>query len=60
MAAKIEREVSVDVDMVHGRYGEYKVLVDGKTVVDAGAKAIIGIIPSGGEVVAAVKASLPK
>lgn len=44
--------------MVHGRYGEYKVLVDGKVVVDGGAKVILGIMPSGDSVVEAVRASL--
>jgi hypothetical protein len=44
--------------MVHGRYGEFKVLVDGDVVVDAGAKAILGVLPSGRKVVDAVKARL--
>jgi len=44
--------------MIHGHYGEYKVLVDGKTVIAGGAKVILGIMPSGDEVVAAVKNGL--
>jgi hypothetical protein len=44
--------------MVHGRYGEYKVLVDGDDVIDAGALAALGIAPSARKVVAAVKQRL--
>lgn len=58
MAARIRRDVGADVDMVHGRYGEFKVLVDGDVVVDAGAKAVLGVLPSGKKVVDAVKARL--
>ena len=35
-AAKLRRDLAIDVEMVHGRYGEYKVLVDGRTVIDGG------------------------
>jgi hypothetical protein len=44
--------------MVKGRYGEFKVLVDGQTVVNAGALAALGVLPSGRSVVDAVKARL--
>ena len=44
--------------MVKGRYGEFKVLVDGHTVVDAGALAAFGVLPSGRKIVDAVKAKL--
>ena len=44
--------------MVKGRYGEFKVLVDGETVVDAGALAALGVLPSGIKVTLAVKAKL--
>ncbi len=46
--------------MVRGHYGEFKVLVDGETVVDGGALAALGVSPSGGTVVAAVKERLSK
>jgi hypothetical protein len=36
--------------MVHGRYGEFKVLVDGEPVVDGGSLAFLGIMPSAREV----------
>jgi hypothetical protein len=36
--------------MVRGRYGEFKVLVDGEPVVDGGSLAALGVLPpeSGG------------
>ena len=44
--------------MVHGNYGEFKVLVDGHVVVDGGSLAFLGVLPSGRDVVAAVRTSL--
>ena len=44
--------------MVHGRYGEFKVLVDGETVVDGGALAVLGLLPSGSKVLETVRARL--
>jgi hypothetical protein len=58
VAARLRRELRTDVEMVHGKYGEFKVLVDGKTVVDAGALAILGVLPSGKKVVDSVRARL--
>ena len=58
MAARIERELHVDVEKIKGRYGEYRILVDGRIIIDGGAKALFGIFPSGKKVVDAVKARL--
>jgi hypothetical protein len=44
--------------MVRGRYGEFKILVDGHTVIDAGALAVLGVLPSGRKIVEAVRARL--
>lgn len=44
--------------MVHGRYGEFKVLVDGDTVIDGGALAALGMLPSGRKVLDAVRKRL--
>lgn len=44
--------------MVRGRLGEYKVLVDGDTVIDAGALAMVGVLPAGRKVVDAVRTRL--
>ena len=58
MAARIRRDLHADVEMVHGKYGEFKVLVDGKIVVDGGALAFMGVLPSRREVLEAVRAKL--
>ena len=58
MAARLRRELGEEVDMVHGHYGEFKVLVDDAIVVDPGAKAVLGILPSGRRIVEAVRARL--
>lgn len=44
--------------MVRGGYGEFKVLVDGTTVVDGGALAPMGILPGGRRIVDAVRERL--
>jgi len=46
--------------MVHGRYGEFKVLVDGKTVVDGGSLAFLGITPSIRDTTEAVRDALAR
>lgn len=60
MAAKLRRELKIDVDTEHGRYGEYKVLVDGEVVVDGGALAVFGLLPSGSKSVSAVRDRLSR
>jgi hypothetical protein len=44
--------------MVHGRYGEFTVLVDGETVIDGGALAALGVLPSGRKIVDVVRVRL--
>ena len=58
MAARIKRELHVDVDKIKGHYGEYKILVDGETIFDGGATALLGILASGKKVVDAVQRKL--
>ena len=60
MAARLRRDLHTDVDMVHGRYGEFKVLVDGREVVDGGAVTALGVMPSRRKVLEVVRASLEK
>ena len=55
MAAQLRRELHADVEMVKGQYGEFKVLVDGALVVDAGAAAFLGVLPSRRKILAAVR-----
>jgi hypothetical protein len=60
VAARIRRELKVDVDTVHGKYGEYKVLVDGKQVIDGGPLAAMGVLPARRKTIAAVRHALEK
>ena len=55
MAARLRRELHIDVDTEHGHYGEYKVFVDGKVVVDAGPLAILGVLPPARKTINAVR-----
>ena len=54
----MRRDLGIEVDMVHGRYGEYKVLVDGKIVIDGGPLTALGIVPASRKVLEAVRAGL--
>ena len=58
MATRLRKELGIEVEMVSGRYGEFKVLVDDQTVVDGGSAAFLGVFPSGRKVVEAVRAGL--
>jgi len=60
VAARLRRDLHTDVDMVHGRYGEFKVLVDGREVIDGGALTALGVMPSRRKVLEVVRASLEK
>lgn len=60
VAARLRRELNTDVDLVKGRYGEFKVLVDDKVVIDGGALVSLGIMPSGKTVVATVRPLVSK
>lgn len=42
----MRREPGQDVEMTHGRYGKFKVLVGETTVVDGCPLAFLGIMPS--------------
>lgn len=58
VAARIRSELGVDVEMVRGKYGVYKVLVDGEVVVDGGPRVIIGIMPPARKTLQLVRARL--
>jgi hypothetical protein len=58
VAARLRRDLRTDVEMIRGHYGEFKVLVDGEPVIDGGALAALGVLPSGKKVVAAVRTRL--
>ena len=58
MAERLRRELGIEVDAVKGSYGEYKVLVDGETLVDGGPLVMIGVMPSARKIVEQVRAKL--
>jgi len=58
VAARLRRELGIEVDSIRGSYGEYKVLVDGDTIVDGGATVVLGLLPSARAVVEKVRARL--
>jgi hypothetical protein len=58
VAARLRRELGIEVEMVRGRYGEFQVLVDGATVVDGGAWGALGVLPSGWKVLDVVRTRL--
>jgi hypothetical protein len=60
VAARLRRELGVEVEMRRGPYGRFEVLVDDQTVVDGGALALLGILPSAREIVAAVRPRLAR
>jgi hypothetical protein len=60
VAARIRRELKTDVDMVHAKYGEFKILVDNEIVLDAGALAFLGVLPSTRTVLETVKTKLAR
>lgn len=58
MAARLRRELKTEVEMAYGHYGEFKVFVDNDVVIDGGALAALGVLPSGRKVVEAVRSRL--
>jgi hypothetical protein len=58
VAARIRKELGEEVTMVSGNYGEFRVLVDGDEVSNGGALGFLGVLPSGGRVLEAVRARL--
>jgi hypothetical protein len=60
VAARIRGELHAEVEMVRSRYGVFKVAVDDDTVIDGGAAAFLGVLPSGRKIVAAVRDRLKR
>jgi hypothetical protein len=58
VAARLRREFGRDISMIHGSYGEFKVLVDNHVAIDAGAMTALGLVPSTRRIIAAVRARL--
>jgi hypothetical protein len=45
-AAFLKKELGIDAVLVEGHYGELSVQVDGEEVIDGGALAFLGVLPS--------------
>lgn len=58
-AAFLRKELGIEVALVDGHYGELSVLVDGEEVINAGALAFLGVLPSLRRIRDAVAAKLP-
>ena len=58
MAATLRKRLGTEVEMVRGRYGEFKVVVDDETVIDGGALAFLGVMPSSRTIIDAVRSRL--
>jgi hypothetical protein len=56
VAARLRRELQTDIELVHGQYGEFKVLIDGEVIVDGGSAAFLGILPSTPKILATIRA----
>jgi hypothetical protein len=61
-AAYLRKELGVDAVLVEGHYGELSVQVDGEEVINGGALAFLGVLPSLRRIrdAVAAKAGLPE
>jgi len=60
VAALLRRELKADVEVVGGPYGQFQVEVDGKTVLEGGSLAALGVLPSAQKVLESVRTQLNK
>jgi hypothetical protein len=58
VAAQLRRELNVEVEVIGGPYGQFKVDLDGNTVLESGPWAMLGVLPSAGKIVEAIRANL--
>jgi hypothetical protein len=56
VAARLRRELNVDVEVVGGPYGQFEVEVDDTIVLKGGSLAALGVLPSSQTVLDAVRA----
>jgi hypothetical protein len=57
-AAYLRKQLGVEATLVEGHYGELSVLVDGEEVINGGALAFMGVLPSLDRIRDAVAAKL--
>ena len=60
MAALLRRELKVEPALVHGAYGQFKIAVDGREVIDGGIMTALGVVPSNERIVQAVREALQR
>ena len=58
MAARIRRQLGIDVQQIAGHYGEFTVLVGDDALISAGPLGWMGVLPSARQVVESVKAAI--
>jgi len=58
VAARLRRELGIEVDAIRGQYGEYRVLVGGEVIVDGGPMVVLGLLPRARTIVDRVRARL--
>ena len=57
-AAYLRKQLGIDVELVEGHYGELSVLVEGEEVINGGALAFLGVLPTLHRIRDAVEAKL--
>ena len=58
MAARIRKQLGVEVAQVAGSYGEFTVLVGDRVLMTGGPLGWLGVLPTARDVVASVKAAI--
>ena len=58
MAAKIRKELGVEVEQIAGHYGEFTVLVGDNPVISGGPLGWLGVLPSAREVIGKMRTAL--
>jgi hypothetical protein len=58
VARLLKETLGIEAELEHGPYGQYKILVDDREVIDAGVMAALVIVPSNADLVDAVRKAL--
>jgi hypothetical protein len=58
VAVRILKELGIQVQLEHGTYGEYRVILDGQVIIDGGSRVVIGVYPSASGIMEAVRSRL--
>jgi hypothetical protein len=60
VAARLRKDLAREVDLEHGDYAEFTVLVGGDVVIEGGPMTAFGVLPPYERVLAAVRERLTK